>query len=118
MSPKDKKDLMLDLLAYEEVTKNLRLGYQVMVFVHARKQTVNVAKFFSEEASRRGESELFRPVDLPQEARKKGTTFKGRELASLFRDGLACHHGGLIRYDRTTTEDLFRDGYALSLIHI
>ncbi|GET86899.1 ATP-dependent RNA helicase, putative [Leishmania tarentolae] len=110
--PKRNKEFELDRLAYEEVVKNVREGHQVMVFVHSRKQTVGLAKYFIEESTRRGEEHLFQYKGvMPSAVGKKGCTLQGRDLASLFAAGFGAHHAGLVRYDRTCTESFFRDGY-------
>eukprot|EP00796_Vickermania_ingenoplastis_P004309 gene4310-3124_t len=81
-----KRDADLNLLAYEEVRRSVRQGHQVLVFLFAAK-------------------------NLPTGAQKKGQSLKGKDLASLFNQGFGVHHAGLTRFDRTTTEDLCRDGH-------
>lgn len=106
------KEHKLDMFAYQEVARNVRMGHQVMCFVHSRKQTVNLCKFFMEEAKRRGEEHLFKhKTQLPSYADKKARNLEGRDLTSLFSAGFGAHHAGLVRYDRTSTEDLFREGF-------
>lgn len=110
------KEAKLDELAYEAVVKNLQEGHQVMVFVHSRKQTITLAKYFVETAQKRHQQRLFTPEDLPNEVKKRGGKLQGRDLSSLFMAGVCVHHAGLIRFDRTTVEDLFRDGHFRVLI--
>lgn len=106
-----KKDSDLNLLAYEEVRRSVKAGHQVMVFVHSRKETINVCKFFIDEATKRGEQSIFLCKDLPPKAVKKGRSLNGKDLSELFCSGFGVHHAGLMRYDRTTIEDLCRDGH-------
>ncbi|KAG5505245.1 hypothetical protein JIQ42_07452 [Leishmania sp. Namibia] len=109
---KRNKEFELDRLAYEEVVKNVREGHQVMVFVHSRKQTVGLAKYFIEESKCRGEEHLFQYKGvMPSAIEKKALTLQGRDLTALFAAGFGAHHAGLVRYDRTSTEGFFRDGY-------
>ncbi|PBJ73680.1 ATP-dependent RNA helicase [Trypanosoma cruzi cruzi] len=111
------KEHQLDWLAYTEVARNVREGHQVMVFVHSRKQTVGLAKYFVEEATKHDQGNLFKPSGkLPTEAVKRGGSLQGRELTNLFSSGFGVHHAGLIRHDRTTTEGLFRDGFIKVLV--
>lgn len=111
------KERQLDWLAYTEVIRNVREGYQVMVFVQSRKQTVGLAKYFVEEATRHAENGFFRPSGvLPTEVVKRGRSLQGRDLATLFDAGFGAHHAGLTRHDRTTTEGLFRDGFLKVLV--
>ncbi|EAN79402.1 ATP-dependent RNA helicase, putative [Trypanosoma brucei brucei TREU927] len=116
MGLKDKERRM-DQLAYEEVVRNVREGHQVMVFVHSRKQTVALARFFMEEANVRGHEALFKQDEtVPKEAQKLGCSLQGRDLSNLFAAGFGAHHAGLIRYDRTSTENLFRKGFIRVLV--
>ena len=100
----------LDRLAWDEVVRHVSEGHQVMVFVHARKQTVQLATFFAEQMRYRKKEQLFEDPDPTTHSKKKGQSLQGKDLSSLFQSGLGVHHAGLIRYDRSTTEDLFRQG--------
>ena len=114
---RERQEKALDEASYKEVIRNLEEGHQVMVFVHARKQTINLASTFLEMAAAKGHSALFRPREsLPPHIAKKGHSLQGKELTRLFAGGIVCHHAGLIRYDRTSVEDLFRDGYARVIV--
>nr|CCC95039.1 putative ATP-dependent RNA helicase [Trypanosoma congolense IL3000] len=111
------KERRMDQLAYEEAVRNVREGYQVMVFVHSRKQTVSLARFFVEEAKLHGHESLFKQSEtLPKEVEKLGFCLQGRDLSSLFAAGFGVHHAGLVRHDRTSTENLFRGGYIKVLV--
>lgn len=104
------KEDRIDRLTYAEVVRNLAMGHQVMVFVHARKQTISLGKFFAEEAQRLHHEHYFQKKDMDREALKRGNMLQGRDLSQLFRDGICCHHAGLTRFDRTSVENLFREG--------
>lgn len=108
---KGKSDAQLNILAYEEVRRSVKRNHQVMVFVHSRKDTIMLCKYFISESTKRSEQSLFVRKNLPTGAVKKGQSLKGRDLASLFNSGFGVHHAGLTRYDRTTAEDLFRSGH-------
>ncbi|CCW61896.1 unnamed protein product [Phytomonas sp. EM1] len=110
--PSKHKERRLDELAYQEVLQNVMEGHQVMVFVHSRKQTVNLCRYFMEETRARGNERYFRyNTVLPTNIEKKARNLQGKDLYTLFESGFGAHHAGLIRFDRTTTEDLFREGY-------
>ncbi|KAG8346984.1 putative DEAD/DEAH box RNA helicase [Trypanosoma vivax] len=111
------QERQMDLLAYEEVARNVREGHQVMVFVHSRKQTVSLARLFVDESRKRGQESLFKPeATLPKEVMKVGGSLQGRDLGNLFTAGFGVHHAGLIRHDRTSIENLFRDGHLKVLV--
>lgn len=102
------KEAAIDRLTYREVLANLKQGYQVMVFVHSRKQTITLGKYFMEEA-KKDHLEYHFASNLDRETLKRGNTLQGRDLSDLFRFGICCHHAGMTRYDRTTVEDLYRE---------
>lgn len=110
-SAKNKHDADLNRLAYEEVRRSVKQNHQVMVFVHSRKDTIALCKYFISESTKRNEQSLFLCKNLPSGAIKKGQSLKGRDLVSLFHGGFGAHHAGLARYDRSAEEDLFRSGY-------
>lgn len=110
------KEDVIDRLTLIEVEQNLRSGHQVMVFVHSRKQTVTLAKYFVEQAHKKHTSYLFQTEQLDRDALKRGNSLQGKDLAGLFREGVCCHHAGLTRYDRTTVENLFRESHFKVLI--
>jgi pre-mRNA-splicing helicase BRR2 len=108
---------LMNEITYEKVMENAG-QYQVLVFVHSRKETVKTAKairdmalendtlsqFLREESSR---------VILQREA-EEGT--KSADLQDLLPYGFATHHAGMSRSDRTLVEDLFHDGHIQVLV--
>lgn len=108
---KNKNDAELNHLAYDEVRRSVKRNHQVMVFVHSRKDTIILCKYFISESTKRNEKSLFVCKNLPSSAVKKGQTLKGKDLVSLFNSGFGAHHAGLTRYDRSAAEELFRNGY-------
>ena len=50
-----------NLVCYEKVQKQVKAGYQVMVFVHARNETVRTAFNLIEQAKNKGDTALFSP---------------------------------------------------------
>jgi activating signal cointegrator complex subunit 3 len=105
------KEQHLDRLAYDTVLDNVRQGHQVMVFVHSRKQTVTLAKFFRETSQKRHHAHHFTNGELSAQTKARGSKFQGKDLAMLFAAGFGCHNAGLIRFDRNLCEEMFRDGH-------
>ncbi|OCK86369.1 Sec63-domain-containing protein [Lepidopterella palustris CBS 459.81] len=102
----------LDEVAFEKVTDMLRLGHQVMVFVHSRKDTFKTARNLYEKALDRQCAGLFDPTGHPNYdlAVRDMRTSKGRELRELLPKGMGTHHAGMPRSDRNLIERLFGDG--------
>jgi antiviral helicase SLH1 len=106
-SPQSKMNL--DLVTFEKVSALVREGHQVMVFVHARKETVKAALALRETASKDGVLHEFSCEEHPNfgHFRHEVSTSRNKEMKQLFDDGFGIHHAGMLRADRTLTEKLF-----------
>jgi antiviral helicase SLH1 len=102
----------LETTAFDKVTDMLKLGHQVMVFVHSRKDTVKTARILYEKAVDRQCTDLFDPQDHPRydQAVRDMKQSKGRELRELLQKGMGTHHAGMPRSDRNLIERLFAEG--------
>ena len=82
-----------------------------MVFVHARKETVNAAKKLKEQAIEEGMSTFFEPTDHPKCGiyRRDISTSRNKEMKELFDAGFGIHHAGMLRSDRNMMERMFED---------
>ncbi|KAF9306760.1 hypothetical protein BGZ74_003618 [Mortierella antarctica] len=102
----------LDQTCYDKVVDLVKEGHQVMVFVHARKDTVKTAMMLKEKAYGENELEFFSAQDDPQYELKKRdlARSKNREMKELFQYGFGIHHAGMLRTDRALTEKMFADG--------
>ena len=82
-----------------------------MVFVHARKETVNAAKKLKEQAIEEGMSTFFDPSDHPKCGiyRRDISTSRNKEMKELFDAGFGIHHAGMLRSDRNMMERMFED---------
>eukprot|EP00760_Papus_ankaliazontas_P019676 PhM_4_TR18055/c0_g1_i1/m.41049/K18663/ASCC3; activating signal cointegrator complex subunit 3 len=109
------KQKMYNELMYDHVFDSVRQGQQVMVFVHSRRQTVEMAEYIRDQMQYRGHQSYFFNEDIPSEIRKKMHRLQGRELNNLVPYGIAVHHAGMARFDRTSVEDIYRSKY-LSVI--
>ncbi|KAG8920164.1 hypothetical protein FRC01_000892 [Tulasnella sp. 417] len=106
-SPQQRKNL--DRIVYEKVLELVREGHQVMVFVHARKETVKSAMALSETILLEGVAEDFDPTGHPQwqTFRRDISTSRNREMKELFDQGFGIHHAGMLRADRNMMERMF-----------
>lgn len=102
----------LDKVAFDKVTDMLRLGHQVMVFVHSRKDTLKTARNLWQMAVDAHCTDLF---DNSEHARyniatRDMTRSKNKEMRELLPQGMGIHNAGLLRSDRNLTERLFGEG--------
>ena len=134
----------MNTVCYDKAVTSLRQGYQVMVFVHSRRETVACAQQLIAIARARNEISLFQPPEdndtksQSQSQQRSSSTSsrrpaaptvgskayfdqqvaksRNRELRELYRDGFAVHHAGMLRPDRTLVERLFTAGAARVLV--
>jgi len=102
-------------ICYDTVTDSLRRGYQVMIFVHSRKDTGQTCGALAEIAAKRGELErYFLTSNDPNSAFTKYTAkaakSRNRELSNHFKNGMGIHHAGMLRGDRKLSESMFAEG--------
>ncbi|CAE6438748.1 unnamed protein product [Rhizoctonia solani] len=106
-SPIAKKNL--DEVTFEKVSELVKEGHQVMVFVHARKETVKSALALKEAATADDSLDFFSCMEHPQYQffkREIGAS-RNKEMKQLFEHGFGIHHAGMLRSDRNMMEKMF-----------
>ncbi|KAI0068945.1 Sec63-domain-containing protein [Artomyces pyxidatus] len=106
-SPQSRRNL--DRVTFEKVAELVRQGHQVMVFVHARKETVKTALTLREAALLDGCLDDFSCQDHTSYSffRRDIGTSRNKEMKQLFDDGFGIHHAGMLRSDRNMMERMF-----------
>ena len=106
-SPASKRNL--DKVTFEKVSELVREGHQVMVFVHARKETVRAAEALKEAAQADGLLDDFSCQEHPQFEffRRDISRSRNKEMKQLFDLGFGIHHAGMLRDDRNMMERMF-----------
>ncbi|EMD40635.1 hypothetical protein CERSUDRAFT_130708 [Gelatoporia subvermispora B] len=106
-SPQSRKNL--DRVTFEKVSELVREGHQVMVFVHARKETVKTAQALREAALADGIIDQFSCEEHPQWSifRRDIGQSRNKEMKQLFDEGFGIHHAGMLRSDRNMMERMF-----------
>ncbi|PWN37676.1 Sec63-domain-containing protein [Meira miltonrushii] len=103
----------MDKATFEKLQELIEQGHQVMIFVHARKETVKTSYGMRDLCREEG------ILDLVTEARDKGNPdgfrreiaeSRNRELKELYETGFGIHHAGMLRKDRNLSERLFEAG--------
>ncbi|KAL6705791.1 putative steryl acetyl hydrolase mug81 [Coniothyrium glycines] len=102
----------LEKVSFDKVVEMLKLGHQIMVFVHSRKDTVKTARKLYDMAMEEQCTDLFDPTNHPRydQAVRDMKQSKGRELRELLGKGMGTHHAGMPRSDRNLIERLFAEG--------
>jgi activating signal cointegrator complex subunit 3 len=106
-----RNDLM-NRFAYEKVITALQNDKQIMIFVHSRKETSKTIDALRELIAKYNTSELFENIHHEKYSLWKKEIDKSRnqELQNYFYLGMGIHHAGMLRNDRTLTEQLFEKG--------
>ncbi|KAF5387927.1 hypothetical protein D9615_000311 [Tricholomella constricta] len=99
----------LDRVTFLKVSDLVAQGHQVMVFVHARKETVKTALALREAAVLEGNIDDFSCEEHPQWSiyRRSIGESRNKEMKQLFDNGFGIHHAGMLRSDRNMMERMF-----------
>lgn len=103
----------VDKATFEKLQLLIEQGHQVMIFVHARKETVKTAyamrdMFRTDNALE--DIERAREENRPDLFARDIVESRNRELKELYETGFGIHHAGMLRKDRTLTERMFEKG--------
>ncbi|KAJ6539226.1 Sec63-domain-containing protein [Mycena capillaripes] len=99
----------LDRVTFQKVSELVAQGHQVMVFVHARKETVKTALALRETSVLEGNVDDFSCEEHPQWSmfRRSIGESRNKEMRQLFDGGFGIHHAGMLRSDRNMMERMF-----------
>lgn len=101
----------IDKVAYEKLFEMIQRGYQVMVFVHSRKETIKSSRNFISLAQSNHEIDQFAPEESTKNRYvKEMAKNRDKDIKEIFQYGFGVHHAGLARTDRNLTEIMFKDG--------
>eukprot|EP00180_Rhodochaete_pulchella_P002135 Plantae.Rhodophyta-Rhodochaete_pulchella.ctg3224.p1 GENE.Plantae.Rhodophyta-Rhodochaete_pulchella.ctg3224~~Plantae.Rhodophyta-Rhodochaete_pulchella.ctg3224.p1 ORF type:complete len:759 (+),score=148.50 Plantae.Rhodophyta-Rhodochaete_pulchella.ctg3224:3-2279(+) len=128
-------------LCYEKVSKSMREGNQVMVFVHTRKGTGRTARELLQASAEdehavplfapgptvgktpsEGPRKKFYEEDpsvvpkIPDWATREIAKSRSADIRELSMRGIGIHHAGLLRPDRKLVEKLFAEGVIRCLV--
>uniref|UniRef100_A0A5K3FBK7 Helicase ATP-binding domain-containing protein n=1 Tax=Mesocestoides corti TaxID=53468 RepID=A0A5K3FBK7_MESCO len=112
------QQMSMNEACYQRVIEQLRRNEQVMVFVHARGETLRTARWLLDTASQRGDLVHFEAPQLSNSAELKRRIARASDgaLREIAPRGVACHHAGMLRPDRSLVERLFAEGAVRVLV--
>lgn len=109
-----RRRLRMNEIAYDKMVDSLGRGHQVMIFVHSRKQTHQLATELLERMEEKQTVHLVDPdstVPGYRDLKAKVNRSKNSTLQRLFKAGLGFHHAGMVRSDRSISETAFARGF-------
>lgn len=106
------REAMYNKLAYNKMKKALQMGKQVMIFVHSRKNTSSTLDVFLDLIGKDTDPFVIDNCGHEQFVMWKKQVDKSAnlQLQKYFYAGMGIHHAGMLRSDRTLTEQLFEKG--------
>ncbi|CCG83995.1 protein of unknown function [Taphrina deformans PYCC 5710] len=113
-----KKLQVMNTVCYEKVLETVSKQNQVLVFVHSRKETYKTARFIRDQALENDTIQRILKSDAASREilTREAEAVKDAGLRELLPYGLAMHHAGMSKADRTTAEDLFAEGLVQVLV--
>jgi pre-mRNA-splicing helicase BRR2 len=111
-----KRFQLMNDITYEKVMDHVGEN-QVLVFVHSRKETAKTARALRDMAMERDALGRFLSNPASRELLQvESEEVINPDLKELLPYGIAIHHAGLSREDRTLAEDLFAGGHVQCLV--
>lgn len=107
-----KRNDFMNRCAYLKMIEALKIGKQVMIFVHSRRDTSKTLEAILELCAKYATYELLENAFHEKYTLMKRAVdnSKSTELQELFRKGVGTHHAGMLRNDRLLSEQLFEMG--------
>ncbi|ORY80305.1 Sec63 Brl domain-domain-containing protein [Protomyces lactucae-debilis] len=109
---------MMNTVCYQKALESVAKGNQVLIFVHSRKETYKTAKFIRDEALAQDTIQRILKSDAASREilTRESEAVRDAGLKEMLPYGLAMHHAGMSKADRTTAEDLFAEGLVQILV--
>lgn len=108
----------LEEVSFNKVIEMVRMGHQIMVFVHSRKDTVKTARNYMKMIKDQFYDNYFDCKDSEKYTffeREMGKN-RNKDSKELFVGGFGIHHAGMSRSDRNITEKMFLAGVIKVLV--
>lgn len=103
-------------IIYSELKRILKMGKQVIIFVHKRAETHSTAKELIEILSKRSHDRALFECERSHTMKTEVSRSKNEQVKQLFDFGFSIHNAGLLRKDRTMVEKMFMEGHIKVLV--
>lgn len=113
-----KKFQAMNEACYDKVAESCEKGDQCIVFVHSRKETGRTGEWIKDKLIQEEKIHLVMKSDVgsAEILKTEAESVTDPALKSLLPQGIAIHHAGLSRHDRSLSEDLFAAGHVQVLV--
>ena len=94
-------------ICWQKARESVQSGKQVLIFVHARNDTVRTAQALARKAKEDGVDFGSREHEQFGLAMKEFSRSRNEEMKELFQSGFGIHHAGMLRQDRLLMERMY-----------
>lgn len=103
-------NIMNDVI-FENLVRILRMGKQIIIFMHKRGETYSTAMELVEILKTKGKNymHLF-DCENSYKRQKEVSASRNEQVKELFKYGFSTHHAGMLRKDRNLVEKMFMEG--------
>lgn len=102
---------IMNEITYQNIIRCLKMGKQVLVFVHKRNATVDTAKDLIEILRQNPKDKGLFECENSHRMNRQVDQSRGKNVKELFMYGFGIHHAGMQRAERTLSEKLFEGGH-------
>ena len=103
-------------IIYSDLKRILKMGKQVIIFVHKRAETVSTAKEMIDILQKRPHDMHLFDCEKSYTVKNEVTRSKNEQVKQLFDFGFSVHNAGLLRKDRNLVERMFMEGHIKVLV--
>jgi replicative superfamily II helicase len=112
----DRANKIMNDIIYTQLKRILKMGKQVIIFVHRRAETISAAEELIEMISKNPKDMYLFECENSHRMKKEVQASRNEQIKRLFDFGFSIHNAGLLRKDRNIVEKLFMEGHIKVLI--
>jgi activating signal cointegrator complex subunit 3 len=107
----DRANKIMNDIIYHELIRILKLGKQVIIFVHRRAETVSAAEELIDLIKANPKDQYLFDCENSHRIKKEVDQSRNEQVKKLFEFGFSVHNAGLLRKDRNLVEKMFMEGH-------
>lgn len=107
----DRANKIMNAIIFDNLRRILRMGKQVIIFVHRRAETVSAAEELIEMLRANPKDMHLFDCERSYMMKKEVGQSRNEQVKKLFEYGFSIHNAGLLRKDRNMVEKMFSEGH-------
>lgn len=101
---------IMNEIIFENLIRILKMGKQIIIFMHKRAETYTTAQELVEILKQRQKYTHLFDCENSYKRKKEVDASKNDQVKQLFQYGFSTHHAGMLRKDRNLVESMFMNG--------